>query len=85
MLAFLAWWVRAGFSVWRKDRGRPFVRAATIASGAILLHSLVDYPLRTAALSACFGMCLALMAGAARVRQRQDVADLRPTRHLVFP
>lgn len=85
MLAFLAWWVTAAFDVWRKDRGGPFARAATIASGAILLHSLVDYPLRTAALATCFAMCLASMASAGRIRQRQDVADLRPTRHLVFP
>lgn len=85
MLTFLAWWGAAVFDVWPKDRGGPFARAATIASGAILLHSLVDYPLRTAALAACFAVSLALMAGAARVRPKQDVADLRPTRHLVFP
>ena len=45
---------------WRNAVGGPFSRAASIASAAILVHSLVDFPLRTAAISACFAMCCAL-------------------------
>ena len=48
----------------------------------ILVHSLVDFPLRTAAISAAFAMCLALLIDR-RPEQRQDPTDLRPARHLV--
>ena len=56
-------------------------RAAVIASAAILAHSLVDYPLRTAAISALFAMCLAFLAD--RVKSDPlEPKELRPTRHL---
>ena len=46
MILFLAWWVRAVIRVWGDGQSSAFVRAATIASAAILAHSLVDFPLR---------------------------------------
>lgn len=83
VLTFLAWWARAAWTVWRRGEFGPLPRAASIASGVILIHSLVDFPLRTAAISSLFAMCLALMierrGPAVRV-----TGDLRPTRHLVF-
>jgi O-antigen ligase len=82
MLLFLAWWAVAVRAVWLGGEGGPFTRAASIASAAVLVHSLVDFPLRTAAISACFAMCLALLADR-RVAQRQEATDLRPARHLV--
>ena len=57
--------------------------AIVIASAAVLVHSLVDFPLRTAAISACFAMCLALLTGC-RLPVRQDKSDLRPTRHVII-
>jgi O-antigen ligase len=83
MLLFLAWWLRAVWDAWIRASGDPFTRAASIASAAVLLHSLVDFPLRTAAISACFSMCLALLADR-RAPPRQDAADLRPARHVVI-
>lgn len=84
MLLFLAWWGRAVWRVWRRSSGAsPFAHAASIASAALLVHSTVDYPLRTAAMGACFAMCLALMAED-RKPPREDPADLRPTRHVVI-
>jgi len=83
MLLFLAWWGGAVWRVWRSVEAGPFARAASIASAAILAHSLVDFPLRTAAISACFGMCLALLADR-RAPPPADASDLRPTRHFVF-
>jgi O-antigen ligase len=83
MALFLAWWAGAAWAVFGRSEGSPFARAAAIASAALLAHSLVDFPLRTAALSTCFAMCLALLADR-RLPQRQDAADLRPTRHLVI-
>ena len=83
MLAFLLWWAAAVWRVWRTAEAGAFARAATIASAAILAHSLVDFPLRTAAISACFAMCVALMADR-RAPQPVGSTDLRPTRHVEF-
>ncbi len=82
ILAFLAWWAGAAKSAWRTGGGGSYARAASIASAAILVHSLVDFPLRTAAMSASFAMCLALLIDR-RPAQRRDPADLRPARHLI--
>jgi O-antigen ligase len=82
MIAFLAWWVRAVSKAWRRADSGVWARAASIASGVILLHSLVDFPLRTAAIGAVFAMCLALLTE----RRAVPIAakgDLRPTRHVV--
>ena len=81
MLAFLAWWVMAASGAWRSSASSPYARAAAVASAAILFHSLVDYPLRTAALSCVFAMCLGLMSVRAKSRTR-DESELWPTRHL---
>jgi len=62
ILSFLGWWFWRVTKIWRERNGCPFGRAATIASGVVLLHSLVDYPLRTAAISGIFAICIALMA-----------------------
>ena len=83
IVLFLAWWIVAVVSVWRGGAASPFACAASIASAALLVHSLVDFPLRTAALSACFAMCLALL-GERRSRVFEEPGDLRPTRHIVI-
>jgi O-antigen ligase len=83
LMLFLAWWGAAVWRVWRSAEAGAFVRAASIASAAVLVHSLVDFPLRTAAVSACFAMCVALLADR-RAPRVVDASDLRPTRHLVF-
>ena len=82
-LLFLVWWALAVRAVWWRGEGGPFARAAAIASAAVLVHSTVDFPLRTAAISACFAMCLGLLADR-RVILREEPNDLRPTRHLVI-
>ena len=79
---FLAWWTAAVRAGWRTGGGGPYARAASITSAVILVHSVVDFPLRTAAISATFAMCLGLLINR-RPAQRQDPADLRPARHLV--
>lgn len=63
-VAFLAWWGLRARSIWRVEERDPFAQAAVIATAAIMLHSIVDYPLRTAALSAVFAACVGLMSGA---------------------
>ena len=80
---FLVWWGRAAQQAWKRSDVSPFAFAAAIASATILLHSLVEFPLRTAAMSVCFAMCLGLLADR-RQPPRKEVGDLRPTRHVVI-
>lgn len=83
ILLFLAWWAAAVRRAWQTATAGPFARAAAIASAAVLVHSVVDFPLRTAAISACFGMCLALLADS-RAAPPKEKAELRRGRHLEF-
>jgi len=83
ILLFLAWWAVAIWRVWRTAEAGPFARAAAIASAVVLVHSLVDFPLRTAAIAACFGMCVALLSDS-RAAPPKEMAELRRTRHVEF-
>lgn len=67
MMAFLVWF---GWSVWRAWRGHAteegrldlkLVRAATLSIAILLLHSGVDYPLRTIAGETVFAFVCALL------------------------
>jgi O-antigen ligase len=80
ILLFLAWWCGAVWRVWRTAEASPFARAAAIASAAVLIHSLVDFPLRTEAIATLFGMCLALLADSRAAPPKEDKA-LRRGRH----
>jgi O-antigen ligase len=81
MLAFLGWWALRAARVWSEPEPAPFAKAATIASAALLVHSAVDFPLRTAALGAVFALCLALMIAPAPVRRSASALG-RPARHV---
>lgn len=61
LVLFFVWWAWQALRIWQSHDSRPFQQAATIASAAVLAHSVVDYPLRTAAIAAVFGMCIAMM------------------------
>lgn len=86
VVAFLYWWVRRCVQIWRSAVSGSFARAATIASAAILAHSLVDFPVRTTAIAAVFAAAIALMAEP-RSRRAQPEAEVRsrPARHLSLP
>jgi O-antigen ligase len=84
MLALLMWFGARSFAIWRSPTAAELTRAASIAAAAILLHSLVDYPLRTAAIATVFAASLALMADPAQRRRQVQLAELRPTRHLTL-
>jgi hypothetical protein len=81
ILLFLAWWALAVRRVWRAAETDPFGRATAIASAAVLAHSFVDFPLRTAAIAASFAMCLALLAD--RAGPLDEEGELRRARHVV--
>lgn len=81
MLLFLAWWAVAIWRMLRSPASDQFAMAGAVSSAAILLHSIVDYPLRTAAISVVLAMSLALIIQSRR--SARDDKDLRPVRHLV--
>lgn len=83
LILFLVWWTRAVLGIWGNADSGAFAKAASIASAAVLVHSLVDFPLRTSAVAACFAFCLALLADR-RSPQAANPGDFRPTRHLVI-
>lgn len=83
LLCFLMWWGKTFWAIWGRGEGGAYARAGSIACAALLTHSLVEFPLRTATLSVVFAMSLALMAERRR-SQRPQVPDLRPTRHVVI-
>jgi len=82
LVLFLLWWGRAAWGAWRQCEPDPFARAAAVASAAILVHSVVDFPLRTAAIGACFALCLVLMMRQRPVRAAEK-SDLWSPRHVV--
>lgn len=77
VLAFMFWFGRRLWTAWRAgvSTQRDLQRAATVAVGAVLLHSAADYPLRTAAMATVFALCCGLMELAARTD-----AELSPGR-----
>jgi hypothetical protein len=77
LLLFLIWWARRTAAIWRAEEADYYARAATVATAAIMAHSLVDYPLRTAAISILFAIACALMAEprAATRRSKERVKD----------
>ncbi|KQS04356.1 O-antigen polymerase [Sphingomonas sp. Leaf357] len=79
-VVFLAWVAVRARAIWQAESPDHFAQAAIIAIVAMMLHSLVDYPLRTAALSAVFSACVALITGARPYVRRQRITS--SARHL---
>lgn len=81
ILVFLFWWGRAVAGMLRSPASDQFALAGAVASAATLMHSMVDYPLRTGAIGAVFAMSLSLVLRSRRTAHSDK--DLRPVRHLV--
>lgn len=76
ILLFLAWWGRRTLRAWRGDfEGASLARAGSVAIGVVLLHSLVDYPIRTAAIAALFAVACAFLVPYVAPRARAEPAD----------
>lgn len=76
--ALLAWIGMRARAIWKAEERDYFAQAAVIASVAMLLHSSVDYPLRTAALSAVFAACIGMMSGVRpHVRRSRKTSSAR--------
>lgn len=66
VVVFLAWFARRSWAAWRAgiSTERDLQRAASIAIGVVLLHSIVDYPLRTETIAVIFALCCAILESA---------------------
>lgn len=64
LLLFACWFAARSWSAWRdarRDLASALARAASVSVLAVLIHSAVDYPLRTAAIAALVGFWCALL------------------------
>lgn len=62
-IAFIIWWVRASLRAWL-DKGRydrALAQAGSTIAFLVMLHSTVDYPMRTLAISAVFAFACGLL------------------------
>jgi O-antigen ligase len=86
ILAFLFWWGRRAYSAWSRDfEGAALARAGSVMVGVVLSHSIVDYPIRTAAIAAVFAFGCALMVPSNRRRSASDPVEdetAAPLRHI---
>ncbi|HEX8669496.1 MAG TPA: O-antigen ligase family protein [Allosphingosinicella sp.] len=71
---FLSWWALASWRAWRSDfPGAALARGGTVMTAVVLFHSLVDYPIRTAAIAALFALACGFM-----VRPRAEAREAAP-------
>jgi O-antigen ligase len=86
ILGFLFWWGRRSYAAWIRDfEGAALARAGSVMVGIVLAHSIVDYPIRTAAIAAVFALgCALLVPPVPRrdsARSAEDEAS-EPLRHI---
>lgn len=84
LVAFIIWWARRSWTCWQRPPSTEadLQRAASIAILIIMLHSLVDYPMRTVTIAVLFALFAALLEGAARpVLERRKRDTLSPAGH----
>jgi O-antigen ligase len=95
MAAFAAWFVSRTVKIWRhasvgaNEFDRSLARAATIAVALIITHSFLDYPLRTAAMTAILAFACGLMVETLgidnRARERRDRASFDTAAQVATP
>lgn len=72
--AFCGWWGLRTFQVWNtRSDGSHFGRAASAAILTVLLHSTVDYPVRTLTIAVTLALCVGILE-----RSAVSLPDLRP-------
>lgn len=79
LIAFLIWYGRRTWSAWRGgvSSERDLQRAASIAIGAVLIHSAADYPLRTETIAVVFALCAAILELASRSTSERSARSAR--------
>jgi O-antigen ligase len=80
VVMFLIWFGRNCWRAVRQEPRDPIALAGGIAAATVLLHSVVDYPLRTSALSVLFAVSLGMLI---RARNDRDLGKgMRSARHI---
>lgn len=67
LTVFLLWWGSASIRAWRlpgRDRASGLQMAASLVIGLLLIHSVIDYPLRTPAMAIIFAFASTCLASA---------------------
>ncbi|MGZ8296511.1 MAG: O-antigen ligase family protein [Allosphingosinicella sp.] len=86
ILGFIFWWGRRSYQAWTRDfEGAALARAGSVMIGIVLAHSIVDYPIRTAAIAAVFALGCALMVPPIPRRSSAESAEdesSAPLRHI---
>lgn len=59
---FLIWFLARIFVVWRSVNASLFAKAFSISASLLMLHSIVDYPLRTPPMMAFFAIAMAMLS-----------------------
>ncbi len=85
IIGFILWWGRQTIRAWRASfEGADLGRAGSVVVLVVLLHSSVDYPIRTSAIAALFAVGCALMIPGSRAARRttktnpaNEATDLR--------
>lgn len=73
---FLVWLGKRSWQLWTGNRAENLVAlSASLAIFAVMLHSLVDYPLRTAAVSGLIALCCVLLSRSAEARGVSALPD----------
>ena len=63
LIAWLLWYARRTRDIWAgQTAAGSLARAASVMIGVVIVHSLVDYPIRTAAIAALVGLAAGLLA-----------------------
>ncbi len=63
LIAWLLWYGRRARDVWSGQTAPgSLARAASVMIGVVIVHGLVDYPIRTAAIAAVVGLAAGLLA-----------------------
>ncbi|MDT9598907.1 O-antigen ligase family protein [Sphingosinicella rhizophila] len=71
--AFFLWWGRRMVAVWRTPAA-SLGRAGSVATAALMLHSLVDYPVRTAAIAVLAAIACTFLAREPAPKPKDDPA-----------
>ena len=84
-ILFLLWLGRRSYAIWRRRNSEEhpqqslLMRASTLIVAMLLIHSLVDYPLRTAALGAVFAVFCGFVAAPVKLSYPDESTPRRRT------
>jgi O-antigen ligase len=83
VFSFVLWWLRQSAKAWRSDlTGMQIARSASVIVGIVLMHSLVDYPLRTSSIAALFATACAFLLPPPAQRRRSRPRSTETLNHL---